>query len=148
MKTIAVSLLLGAGALCMTVPASAEGLLAKETMLKSTASAQVDMSSRHRHNRVKRVVMYPRAYRSSYAFAPVGIGFSSGPYVSSYRSYEPYAWGPPGPYVGVGFGGYDSYAYAPGPYIGIGGYGPSYIGPYYGGPGLSVGFGFGGPDFW
>lgn len=144
MKTFAASLLLGAGALCMTVPASAEGLHAKETMLKSTVSAQTDMSSRHRHYRVSRVGVYPRPYRSSFAFAPVATGFAAGPYVRSYPAYEPYAWGPPGPFLGVGFGGYDSYAYAPGPYVGYGGYGPYYDS----GPAISVGFGFGGPGFW
>ena len=140
MKTIAVLLLAGAGALCMTAPAGAAGLHAKHTMLNRTASAQMDMSSRHRHYRVShyrvsRVGVYPRGYRNSFALAPVGVGIASTPYVESYRTYEPYAWGPPGPFVGVGFGGYDSYAYEPGPYVGFGGYDPY----YYGGPTISVG---------
>ena len=106
MKTIAVSLLVGAGALSMTVLASADGLDSRKPVLESTASAPVDMSSRHRHRRVKRVAVSPLV---------------DAPYVLSYQTYGRRAISPPSPYVNVGNGVYvygkvpyyDTYTYLP-----------------------------------
>jgi hypothetical protein len=110
MKTIAVSLLLGAGALSMTVPASAEGLHSNKTTLGSTASAQVDMSSRHRHHRVRRV----GAYRNTFTYSPLATTpLAAAPFILSYRTYGRHASGPPAPYATVAPG---SYTYAPLPY--------------------------------
>lgn len=117
MKTIAVSLLLGAGALSMTAPASAEGLHSNKIVLASTASAQVDMSSRHRH-RHHRVSVY----RNTFTFSPLAATpLAAAPFVLSYRTYGRHAWGAPAPYAVVGPGAYmyaplpytDTYAYAP-----------------------------------
>jgi hypothetical protein len=107
MKTIAVSLLLGAGALSMTVPASAEGLHSNKTTLGSPASAQVDMSSRHRHRRVG-------AYRNTFTYSPnATTPLAAAPFILSYRTYGRHASGPPAPYATVAPG---SYTYAPLPY--------------------------------
>lgn len=103
MKTIAVSLLLGAGALSMTVPASAEGMHSTKTLLRSTAAAQVDMSSRHRH-RVRRASVP----RNVFVAPPPPVV----PYVLTYRTYG-HAKGPPSPYMAAGEG---LYTYAPLPY--------------------------------
>jgi hypothetical protein len=119
MKTIAISLLLGAGALSMTVPASAGGFHSQRTTLGSTAFAQVDMSSRHRssrhrHYRVSRVAVSPSGYRPSLPLTPL----VAAPYVLTYRTYGR-VWGPPAPYVAAGP---NSYAYAPLPYSDTYGY--------------------------
>ena len=123
MKTIALSLLLSAGALSMTAPASAGDVQSKSTTLASTAVAQVDMSSRHRryrvsqrHYLVSRVPVTPRSFRPS---APL-IPLTAAPYVITYRTYGR-AWGPPAPYVAAGPG---LYAYGPYPVSDPYGYAP------------------------
>jgi hypothetical protein len=123
MKTIAISLLLGAGALSLTVPASAGEVHSQKTTLEGTAVAQVDMSSRHRrarvshrHYLVSRVAVTPRSFRPA---APL-IPLTAAPYVITYRTYGR-AWGPPAPYVAAAPGVYaygpypvsDPYGYAP-----------------------------------
>jgi hypothetical protein len=90
MKTIAVSLLLGAGALSMTVPASAEGLHSNKTTLGSPA------------------------YRNTFTYSPnATTPLAAAPFILSYRTYGRHASGPPAPYATVAPG---SYTYAPLPY--------------------------------
>jgi len=112
MKTIAVSLLLGAGALSLTAPAGAEGLHSNKIAVASTASAQVDMSSRHRyrhrHHRVS-------VYRNTFTYSPLAATpLAAAPFVLTHRTYGRHAWGPPAPYAMVGPG---VFAYAPLPYV-------------------------------
>jgi hypothetical protein len=114
MKTIAISLLLGAGALSMTVPASAGGAHSKQTTSASTAFAQVDMSSRHRHYRVSRVAITPRSFRPALPLTPL----VTPPYVITYQTYGRTS-GPPAPYIATGP---DTYAYGPLPYSDTYGY--------------------------
>jgi hypothetical protein len=120
MKTIAIALLLGGGALSMTVPASAAGADSKGTTLASTAFTQVDMSSRHRryrasHYYVSRTAVTPRSFRPAPPLTPL----VTPPYFITYRTYGR-SWGPPATYVATGP---DLYAYGPYPYSDPYGYG-------------------------
>lgn len=126
MKTIAVSLLLGAGALSMTVPASAGVSHSKGATVASTAFAQVDMSSRHRHYsdrhyRVSRVAIGPRSFRPVLPLTPL----TAAPYVVTYRTYGR-ARGAPAAYVVAGPG---AYAYGPYPFSDTYGYAPVRLAP-------------------
>jgi hypothetical protein len=128
MKTIAISLLLGAGALSLTVPASAGEGHSERTTAGSTAFAQADMSSRHRryrvshrHYHVSRVAVTPRSFRPAMPLTPL----VAPPYVITYRTYGR-VWGPPAPYVAAAPG---VYAYGPYPYSDPYGYAPVRFAP-------------------
>jgi hypothetical protein len=129
-------LALAAGALLYALPANAASArLHQPAELQAAASQDLEASSHRRHWRrahVNRVVVYPRRYRSSFAYYDPGFGYGRSYYASPTYVGSPFFYGG-GPYP------YDSYAYAPGPYIG-----------HRWGPSFSVGFGFGGPglSFW
>lgn len=155
MKTIAISLLLAAGALSMTAPAGAGDFQSKGTVSARAAFAQIDMSSRHRRHHasprayhVSRVPVSLRSFRPSAPLVPL----TAAPYVITYRTYGR-AWGPPAPYVAAAPG---VYAYGPYPVSDPYGYAPVRLAPgvlydtgaVVGPGGVSGAVGFGVPGTW
>jgi Ni/Co efflux regulator RcnB len=141
MKGTMTYLVLAAGAACIALPASAASTRPQQQSpaAQATASQDFEASSHRRHWRrahAHGVVVYPRRYRSSFAYYDPGFGYSRSYYARpAYVNVGSPFWGDP--YY------YDSYAYAPGPFVGHR-WGPS-LSVGFGGPGFGISFG--GPHF-